>query len=455
MMKVAARIAVFVVTAMLVIGGAASAQVTSGTVTGTIKDAQGGVMPGVTVVLESETKGTKSTPAVTSASGDFVFPNVTADVYTVDVTMSGFKTMRRSGVTVGAGNRVGLGVLVLEVGGLDQTIEVRAEAPLIQAQSGERSFTVPTDQVANLPIANRSFTALTQLAPGVQGTNRIGGGGGNNIMIDGVSAVDTGSNSILLQMNVESIAEVKVLTSGYQAEYGRSSGLQVTAVTKSGTNRFHGSLYDVERNSSWNANSRTNALNGDAKTVLKERDLGYSLGGPVGRAGGNNKLFFFYSHEYAPRKAGGTINRFRVPTALERQGDFSQSGVTVYDPFSTRLQVASARPVARIKYVREAYEYRHGSPVRITMDTDLECAVTLAPSFLHGGTDWVTTPLEGVVLEIKFTERFPDWVQGIVDRMNLQQVSIPKYVLCLDHLFTCGGSAVTSLAGFCLPPHWA
>jgi hypothetical protein len=125
------------------------------------------------------------------------------------------------------------------------------------------------------------------------------------------------------------------------------------------------------------------------------------------------------------------------------------------DPFSTRLQVASARPVARIKYVREAYEYRHGSPVRITMDTDLECAVTLAPSFLHGGTDWVTTPLEGVVLEIKFTERFPDWVQGIVDRMNLQQVSIPKYVLCLDHLFTCGGSAVTSLAGFCLPPHWA
>src|SRR5439155_2293281 len=113
------------------------------------------------------------------------------------------------------------------------------------------------------------------LAPGVSGTTRLGGGGGNNIMMDGVSAVDTGSNSILLQMNVESIAEVKVLTSGYQAEYGRSSGLQVTATTKSGTNRFRGSAYGVLRNSDWNATSQTNVLNGDPKTVLNEKDVGY------------------------------------------------------------------------------------------------------------------------------------------------------------------------------------
>src|SRR5262249_21186553 len=158
-----------------------------------------------------------------------------------------------------------------EVGGAQETVEVKAEAPTVQASSGERSFTIPTDSVANLPLANRSFTALTALTPGVSGNNRLGGGGGNNIMMDGVSGVDTGSNAILLQMNVESIQEVKVLTSGYQAEYGRSSGLQVTAVTKSGTNRFKGSLYDVERNSDWNSNSKTNILNGDPKTVLRER----------------------------------------------------------------------------------------------------------------------------------------------------------------------------------------
>src|SRR5262245_4667580 len=137
--------------------------------------------------------------------------------------------------------------------------------------------------------------------------------------------MDAGNNGQLLQMNVESIAEVKVLTSSYQAEYGRSSGLQITAVTKSGTNRFHGSLYDVERNSDWNSNSHVNILNGDPKTVLRQRDWGYSIGGPIGKPGGNNKLFFFYSQEFEPRTGGNDVVRYRMPTQLERQGDFSQS----------------------------------------------------------------------------------------------------------------------------------
>jgi hypothetical protein len=118
---------------------------------------------------------------------------------------------------------------------------------------------------------------------------------------------------------------VKVLVSNYQAEFGRSSGLQITAVTKSGTNRFHGSVYDVERNSDWNSNSRTNILNGDPKTVLRQRDWGYSIGGPIGKPGGANKLFFFYTQEFEPRTGGNDVTRYRVPTALERQGDFSQT----------------------------------------------------------------------------------------------------------------------------------
>ncbi len=100
------------------------------------------------------------------------------------------------------------------------------------------------------------------MTPGVTGTTtRLGGGGQNNIMMDGVSTMDTGNNGQMLQMNVEAIAEVKVLTSGYQAEYGRSSGLQITAVTKSGTNQIRGSLYDVERNSDWNENTWANVKN--------------------------------------------------------------------------------------------------------------------------------------------------------------------------------------------------
>src|SRR5207245_10696141 len=134
---------------------------------------------------------------------------------------------------------------------------------------------------------------------------------------------DTGSNRPLLQMNVESIAEVKILTSGYQAEYGRSSGMQITAVTKSGTNRFRGSVYDVQRNSDWNSNSKLNKLNGTPKATLNEKDFGYSFGGPIGKPGGTNKLFFFYSQEYSPRTGGGDLQTFRFPTAAERAGDFS------------------------------------------------------------------------------------------------------------------------------------
>jgi hypothetical protein len=314
-------------------GASAWAQVTTGTVTGNVKDAQGGVVPGATVILVSQARGTESTPALTSGEGEFVFPNVVPDTYTVRVEMPSFKTLNRTGVIVSAGERVAVGSLVIEVGSASETVDVTAEAPLIQASSGERSFTLNTEAVQNLPIANRGYTALAALAPGVvatQGFNglniqRTGGGGQTNFTMDGVSTMDTGGNSVLLQMNVESIAEVKVVASNYQAEYGRSSGLQIAAVTKSGSNRFHGSLYDVERNSDWNSNSKTNILNGDPKPVLRERDWGYSIGGPVGRPGGNNKLFFFYSHEFAPRTSGNNVVRYRMPTELERRGDFSQT----------------------------------------------------------------------------------------------------------------------------------
>ena len=166
-------------------------------------------------------------------------------------------------------------------------------------------------------------------------------------MMDGVGVMDTGSNRPLLQMNVESIAEVKVLTSVYQAEYGRSSGLQITAVTKSGTNRFRGSVYDVERNSDWNANSQANMLNGDPKTVLKEKDWGYSIGGPIGKPGGNNKLFFFYSQEFSPRTAGNDVQRFRVPDRGRARGRFLADARQQRHPLQLHQGSADLRAPAR------------------------------------------------------------------------------------------------------------
>ena len=118
------------------------AQITTGTVSGNVKDAQGGVIPGAIVVLISEARGTKSTPALTNETGNFVFPNVTPDTYAVEVTLEGFKTARRTGVAVSGGDRVGVQALTLEAGALAETVNVIAESPLVQTQSGERSIAI-------------------------------------------------------------------------------------------------------------------------------------------------------------------------------------------------------------------------------------------------------------------------------------------------------------------------
>src|SRR5215831_1741676 len=345
---------------MLALGSVSSpvlAQITTGTVTGNVKDAQGAIIPGATVALISETRGTKSAPATTDDTGNFVFPNVTADTYTVEVTLDGFRTVRRTGVAVSGGDRVGLGSFTLEPAALSENVLVVAESPLVQTQSGERSYAVTSKQIETLPFARNNFTTLTAFTPGVvqtgasAGATRLGGAGQNNIMMDGISAMDTGNNGQMLNMNVDSIGEVKILTQGYQAEYGRSSGLQITAVTKSGTNRFRGSAYDIQTNSDWDSNSWVNIQNGDPKPKTSTKTLGYTFGGPIGKPGGNNKLFFFYSHEFRPVTAainGGNPIRIRVPTAAERAGDFSQTRDNtgalfnlIHDPLSPNPCTAS------------------------------------------------------------------------------------------------------------------
>jgi hypothetical protein len=317
--------------ALMLLSGTALAQITTATVSGTVKDSQGGVVPGATVILISDTRGVTAAETVTDGTGNFVIPNVTADTYTVQVALQGFKTLRTSGITVSPGDRLALTSLVLQVGTLTETVQVQGETPLIQAASGERSFTVTTTSVDNLPIYSRNFLNLALLAPGVRadgsmaGVGRIGGGGYANIQMDGISAMDTGNNGQMLAMNLDAVAEVKVLTTAYQAEYGRSAGIQILSVTKGGTNHFHGGVYDIKTNSRWNENSKYNILNGTAKAVSKTDNWGYSVGGPIGKPGGNNKLFFFYSHEYRPRTSGNVQYNFRLPTDLERNGDFSQS----------------------------------------------------------------------------------------------------------------------------------
>lgn len=334
------RLVALAIGILAALSGSAAAQGVTGTVSGTVKDTQGLTVPGATVTLISETRGTTLATVVTNSTGDFVIPNITADRYALEIVMPSFKTMKRTGLAVSAGARVTLGTITIELGGRTEEIVVRGEAPIIQAASGEKSYTITTEAVSSLPLAGRSFDALLGLMPGVA-TNpggltpasRLGGGGDSNFMLDGATAMDPGVNRPAMRISVEAIQEVRVATSTYQAEYGRSSGLQVNAVTRGGTNRFLGSVYDVERDSKWNSNSKTNILNGDPKPFQDERDLGFTIGGPVGKPGGSNKLFFFMNLEFQPRTVGGDVTRYRFPTALERRGDFSQSTNNLGQPY--------------------------------------------------------------------------------------------------------------------------
>src|SRR5712691_11880689 len=162
--------------ALILVSSPALAQITTGTVSGNVKDALGGVIPGATVVLISETRGTKSAPALTNDTGNFVFPNVAPDTYTVEVSMDAFKTVKRSGVAVSGGDRVGIPPLTIEPGALAETVTVVAQSPLVQTQSGERSYAVTSTQIENLPIARGNFTSLTAFAPGVVQTGASAGG---------------------------------------------------------------------------------------------------------------------------------------------------------------------------------------------------------------------------------------------------------------------------------------
>ena len=228
---------------------------------------------------------------------------------------------------------------------------VAAETPVLQASSGERSFTVSTESVENLPIANRSFARSRRSrraspAPTASATRRRRRQHQHH---DG-RRLDDGHRQqpVLLQMNVESIAEVKVLVSSYQAEYGRSSGLQITAVTKSGTNRFRGSVYDVERNSDWNSNSRTNMLNGDPKTVLAGSGLGLLDRRPDRQARRQQQAVLLLQPRV--RAAHRRQQRRALPDARPRSsapGDFSQTDRQQRRAVS--LHQGSARSPARAR----------------------------------------------------------------------------------------------------------
>ncbi len=367
MQRRAGRCAALAVFGLLAGGAAAAAQETGGAIAGTIADAQGAALPGVTVSLRNE--GTNAQlNTVTNTDGAYVLPFVPIGRYTLTATLTGFSTTRREGIEVRVGDRLRLD-LALQVGALTEEVTVTSEVPLLDTGSANRGQVINREAVADLPLLGRNPFMLAQLTPGVQYTpttasrsNRPFDNGGmdnfqisggraftNEFLLDGVPNTGTETtqpNNLSFVPSPDATAEFKVQTSIYDAQYGRTGGGVVNVVLKSGTNQFHGALYEYYRDEKLNANTFDANRGGTAKAGLYWNQPGFTLDGPVkipGLYDGTNKTFFMYNWEQI-RSEVPFPQVYTVPSALERAGDFSQSRtadgrpITVYDPLTTRLE---------------------------------------------------------------------------------------------------------------------
>ncbi len=329
---------------VLALASSVHAQGLTGQMSGSVVDSSSSVLPGANVtVTNTGTQATRTVP--TDANGVFTVTDLLAGRYEVSVTLDGFKTYVQREIQLSANERVALRPIRLEVGALNETISVTAEAARVQTLSGERSGTITQDQIQDVSLKGKDYMGMLRHVPGVvdtanreaPGWNNLGGlsinGGRNNtinLTYDGVTNLDTGSNTgPFLAPGLDSIAEIKVLTSNYQAEYGRSSGGTINVVTKSGGRDFHGGGFYSKRNEDYNANEWQNNKFGRAKPPYRFDYSGYHVGGPVLLPGnfnsGRNKLFFFWNQEFLPRTNPGNLERRTMPSELERRGDFSQS----------------------------------------------------------------------------------------------------------------------------------
>jgi hypothetical protein len=256
----------------------------NGSIGGTVKDQNGGVVPGAAVTVANEAQALRQS-ATTSPEGTFVFAQLPPGVYTLTVEASGFKTTENSNVVLPVASRVNVGDVILEIGSLTETVTVEADAGTIQIQSesGERSSIVTNRQLRDIQLNGRNVVDLMRTIPGVISggvtanaastvTNIAGGfningtrGAQHEYTIDGVTNLNLGNNTgALVSVNPDALQEVKVLTSNYQAEYGRAGGGFIALTTRGGTNELHGGLRYFRRHDSLNANPYFNNLRGGA-----------------------------------------------------------------------------------------------------------------------------------------------------------------------------------------------
>lgn len=339
----------------------ASAQVTTGTIFGTVTDPSGAAIVGASVTVTDIDKGTVVNRK-TDETGSFLFPFLIPGNYKVTVEQSGFKKAEQTGITLQVDQRARVD-MQLTVGNVSETIEVTAAAPLVQSTSAETGQVIEQRAVQELPLNGRNFAQLVYLAPGVTpgqaGENLSGAStfnpraasnynplgqraNANGWVLDGIDNNEYTFNTVIVQPSLESVREFKVLTGSFSAEFGRGAGV-VSVSTRSGQNELHGTAFWFHRNIEFDARGYFQTPQALPKKLpFRRHQMGAAINGPIIK----NKLFFF--GDYAgQREVRGLDYLNTVPTDAVRAGDFSNfrstSGalIQIWNPFTTRANPAS------------------------------------------------------------------------------------------------------------------
>jgi hypothetical protein len=359
---------------VVLIGGLSSlalAQTGTSVITGTITDASGGAIPGVDVTLTNQETGARQ-QTLTNDTGSYRFASLPPGTYRIEAGLPGFERLSRSPLTLQVSQSLAID-LTLQVGQIGQTVDVTEAPPLIDSQTSDIGQTVTRQMIAALPLPNRAASSLAALAPGVvmidNGTGTaenypvfsVAGGRARNqsFVLDGgnvSNAVGLTRPQQLTSLPVDAMQEFKVIANNYSAEFGHSTGGVVTMSTRSGTNEFHGSLFESLRNDAFDARNFFAAT----KPPMRLNQFGGSVGGPIRK----DRTHVFATWEQTRQTTSETMTS-TVPTLANRAGDFSDlrdaqgNPILIYDPATTsgtsRLPFPGNRiPVERIDPVARA-----------------------------------------------------------------------------------------------------
>ncbi len=342
--------------------GFAYAQAT-GAIAGVVSDESGAVMPGVTVDITNVATGQTRT-ATTGGDGYYSVPQVQPGSYTVKATLSGFKEVTRTGISVSVGDTSRVDIK-LAVGGVTENVVVTGASPLVETAHATLGITIDQQKVVELPLNGRNFAQLGTLIPGVlapptglggqTGDATVGGFGAatasynvngmrnqsNNFLIDGANNNDTFNTGFVMRPPPDAIQEFKIETHSYTAEFGRNAGAVVNVVTKGGSNEFHGSGWEFNRNDAMNSRNYF-APTTQPKPELKQNQFGGAAGGPIEKS----KLFFFGFYDGYRNNQGTTAN-VQVLSDAQRRGDFS-GAAAIRDPLTGQPFAGNVIPTNRL-----------------------------------------------------------------------------------------------------------